>query len=203
MKKAMAVVCFVVMLFCALSQAEAEILEPQSHRDWKSFIVTTQNVTLARMFTSDGQTLMVIDVAPGGRYAINLIESVPESERDSLVLLDGLSLYGKMRVDRSTMYDVRFILHSQGDALSAELVGDFHERLIAEARKGSRIRLKMDGAEPAYMTFSLMGFSEAMNRCMELARIIEDMDPPDSDYFNEPSPDSWFDEPQDDGAYFL
>lgn len=203
MKKVLAAVCVMVMLLCSLSQAQAEILEPQSHRDWKSFIVTTQNVTLARMFTSDGQTLMVMDVGPGGRYSLHLIESVPEKERDSLILLDGLSLYGKMRVDRSTMYDVRFVLHSQGDALSAELVGDFHERLIAEARKGSRLRLKMDGEEPSYLTFSLMGFSEALNRCMELARIIEGMDPPDSDYFDEPSPDSWFDAPQDDETSFL
>ena len=89
MKKVLAAVCVMVMLLCSLSQAQAEILEPQSHRDWKSFIVTTQNVTLARMFTSDGQTLMVMDVGPGGRYSLHLIESVPEKERASLILMDG------------------------------------------------------------------------------------------------------------------
>ena len=63
------------VLLCALSQAQAEILDQQRHRDWKSFIVTTPDGAIARMITRDNGTMLAIDIVPGGKYFIKLLES--------------------------------------------------------------------------------------------------------------------------------
>lgn len=205
MKKAMAAVCFLMMLFCSPFPAAAEILDFQSHQDWHSFIVNDPQGSVARMITRDGKTIMVLDVETGGEYRISLLETVPEDDQNMLDFLEGMELSGKMRVDKRTMYDVSFRLHAMEGGLRAELLGIFHEQLLAEARKGSMLRMKVDTVEPLYLSFSLRGFSAALNRCMKLSRIIEKMNPPDSEYFNDPSPDfrSRSGGSQGDEAYFL
>lgn len=195
----------VAVFLCALSQAQAEILEQRRHRDWTSFILTSPGGAVARMTTRDNGTMLAIDIVPGGKYFIKLLEYVPAAERGAYDMLNGLTLPGKMRVDRRRMYDVRFMFQVLDEALVVSLAGEFNDTLLQEARKGSVIRMKVGMDEPIFAGFSLMGFSAALDRCMSLARMLERLDPPDSDYFDEPSP-----APRDfhngrnaDGAFFL
>jgi hypothetical protein len=51
-------------------------------------------------------------------------------------------------------------------------------RFISEAKKGSTIRMKIYFDNPAYINFSLHGFTAALNRAMSLVEV------PDSAYFN-------------------
>ena len=205
MKKILTAFVMAAVFCCMLSQARAEILEEQRHRDWNSFILTTPEGGMARMTTMDSGTMLAIDMVPGGGYFIRLLEYLPDVESGAYDVLDGVTLPGKMRVDRRRMYDVRFMFHVRGDTLVVGLAGEFNETLLQEARRGAVLRMKVGMEEPIFASFSLMGFSAALDRCMRLTRILESLDPPDSDYFDEPAPDTreFHNGRGSDGTYFL
>ena len=195
----------VAVLLCAFAQAQAEILEQQRHRDWMSFILTTPDGGIARMTTMDGATMLAIDILPGNKYSIKLLEYVSDEERRDYAFADRLRMPGKMRVDRKSTYDVVFRFYLDENALVGSLSGAFHERLLEEARKGSVLRMMIGTEDPLYVRFSLMGFSAALERCERLSQILEQVAPPDSDYFDEPSPAprGFHNGRRDDGAFFL
>ena len=157
------------------------------------------------MTTMDNGTMLAIDIVPGGTYFIKLLEYVPAAERGSYDMLNGLTLPGKMRVDRRRMYDVRFMFQVQDEVLVVNLAGEFHETLLQEARRGSALRMMLGTEDPLYVRFSLMGFSAALERCRRLSQILERLAPPDSDYFDEtsPAPGDFHNGRNADGAFFL
>ena len=115
-----------------------------------------------------------------------MLENLSPEDRAYLDCTGGFSLYGRMRVDKGRLYDVRFDFRAQDDVLIIAMSGNFHESFLYEASHGSLLRVKVDDADPVFLRFSLDGFEEAFSRCMKLSDAIGNVFPPDEDFFESP-----------------
>lgn len=177
-----------ITFLCLVSTASAEIIEKQRHKDWDSFILTFNGGSCARMTTTVGNTMLAVDIHPRsaqfpyGMYQVKMMEILHGQQKAGWEMMVPITLHGKMRVDSRTIYEVRFDFSLEGDILFANLGGEFNTTLVDEAMRGLRLHLRINspkaGGNPAIATFSLMGFTAAYNRCMNLMPLLERMSAP-------------------------
>jgi hypothetical protein len=183
------IIALALILGCLFSgSASADIIEKQKHRDWESFILTFNGGSCARMTTTVGNTMLAVDIHPKsaqfpyGMYQVKMMEILHGQQKAGWEMMVPITLHGKMRVDARTIYEVRFDFSLEGDILFANLGGEFNTTLVDEAMRGLRLHLRINspkaGGNPAIATFSLMGFTAAYNRCMNLMPLLERMSAP-------------------------
>lgn len=178
MKKALTLAfAMMTVLLCALTQAQAAILELQHHGDWTSAIDTTPEGANACMGIRENNAMLGIAFLPGGTFcSISLFKDLQKAERESYNILPGMILQGKMRVDNGRIYDVCFRCHVQDNSLVCTLSGDFTDILLREACHGSVLRMEVGmmlvaGIKDSIICeFSLFGFPDALRRCLSLAQ---------------------------------
>ena len=173
---------FFVLFMCISflhTKASAEILEQRFHKNWSSFILAHENGTTASMSTPgrDGSLFVIdfINTPNGPSYTVKMIKMISGPEKDFWDFAGTLNFNGIMRVDNRKIYDVKYTASSLNDVLFVDLFGEFNEQFLYEAQKGIifRYRIDIQNRNPIIGEYSLIGFTEALNRCSSLLKILD------------------------------
>ncbi len=163
------------MIFNCNTILASTIKEPKKHNNWTSYIVENYEMTLVRICTiGTEKTSLCIDFAPNGEMFFEIFAPAPLSNVESTEI----QLSGAMRIDKRPVEACSFMYRaSVGTNYLTLAIRDISIKKFADqAVVGNTVRFKIDsleaGAKDFYFRYSLLGFSAAFNRALDLARLL-------------------------------
>lgn len=203
----------VVYLFCVAS-AQAEIIDVKKHGQWKSCIFSMSGEQTVVMSCSGyHESSLHIQMFPRSeknpirkRELFMFVKSVSEDKLHDIRRAFPMTLKGQMRADMGKIYDTVFTFSLYDDNIFVSFPDSLTDALIREGQKGNTMRFKVDsGNKHFFFKYSLIGFSAAYSRCLELLDRLErkTLKDPDKKYF-EPEPYGGRSKrPRSDAEYFF
>ena len=184
MKKLILAVLALVMLLPS-SAFPANSFEEKNHKNWKSIIVQDEYGSFMRMVTSGGNgTFLSIDFYPN-------YNSPQESYSICVLLYDeslgdinkNIQITGNIRIDKKNIYDVICTIKTDTNIIYNYIKGNLSPYIFKDAIEGNTLRIKFNFDNPTIFKFSLLGFTEAFNRCMQMISIMRNEYNEDEEYF--------------------
>ncbi len=200
--KKLGIFCLLLCLFFVSGESFAnQISDLQYHKHWSSYIAHGNNASVVRLSTKTANTGFTLSIYNNNTYSIFMsgpyAAGYPNMNFPYPVPME-------MRVDRNDIYTVMANLSTNNGYLIVNITLpkiDF----ISQAIRGRFLRFKFTNPvmnDAAYIKFSLLGFTSAFTRAMNLCRHLYKNYTPEEEFFRKTPPKK---QPrlESDDAYFL
>ena len=184
MRKLILAVLAVVLLLPSAAFS-ANFFEKKNHKNWNSFIVQDEYGSFMRMVTSGGNGIFLsIDFYPN--------YNIPQESYSICVLLydenlgnlnKNIQITGNIRVDKKNIYNIICTIKTDTNIIYNYIKGELSPYIFKDSIEGNTLRIKFNFDDPTIFKFSLLGFTEAFNRCMQMISIMRNEYNKDEDYF--------------------
>ncbi len=188
-----AILIIVLAIVAVNSYAEeGDIFALENNKDWSSMVLRLPDRVSFRAVTLTHSNEFTIHLTADrfindcNTSSLTLNIALPKNSNQSFAGNIGL---GQFRVDSYQVHDMRYqLVFEEGDGSAYLNIIDWNKgsTLFYEMMRGSVIRFKFgDFGNEAYIRFSLMGFTRAMNRTQQLCHHYVSLSKQnDSSYFN-------------------
>jgi hypothetical protein len=179
-----------LVLLIASTHVYADGSLAQTHQNWGSRVVHKDGVVAFRALTTytESRTTVVLtidrypDECSSQYISMNVVLPDPAQQT-----FDSKPLFGALRIDETAIRDINYKLSATaGESVAFVTITNFdkEETLLEEFIKGRTLRFKLGLAKgEIYLRFSLLGFTAAATRSLELCGQFA-KGKPDQEYSN-------------------
>ena len=164
-----------LILSITLAQVHAEGKFTQKHHHWESRVIVNDNQVAFRALTTYAEAsdfvVLALDRYPSN-CSIQFISMNVVLNAPAKYTYDSKQFFGALRIDEMTVHNINYALSAKvGEQVAFVSLTNFEKRttILDELRRGANVRLKLTtDNEEFYLRFSLLGFTAASNRTLEL-----------------------------------